>query len=66
MRRIGAVEHHSRTVDSRARWRQQAIAWLDRSLSYYRPLADAGALVGDDVNAPRAIRARLTALRGGG
>jgi hypothetical protein len=66
MRRVGAAEHHSRTVEGRARWRQQAIAWLDRSLRYYRPLADAGALVGDDVNAPRAIRARLSALRGGG
>jgi len=50
----------------RERWRLEAIDWLDRSLGYYQPLADAGALVGDDVDAPRAIRARLTALRAGG
>ncbi|HXJ68827.1 MAG TPA: serine/threonine-protein kinase, partial [Verrucomicrobiae bacterium] len=50
----------------RARWRQQAIEWLDRSLRWYQPLADAGALVGEDVGAPKAIRARLVALRSGG
>ena len=50
----------------RARWRQQAIEWLDRSLRWYQPLADAGALVGEDVGAPQAIRARLVALRSGG
>jgi non-specific serine/threonine protein kinase/serine/threonine-protein kinase len=54
------------SAGERARWRQRAIDWLDRSLRWYQPLADAGALVGDDVNAPRAIRSRLAELRGGG
>jgi non-specific serine/threonine protein kinase/serine/threonine-protein kinase len=61
-----ALSGRSASASERARWREQAIEWLDRSLRYYQPLADAGALVGDDVDAPRAIRARLSALRAGG
>jgi len=61
-----ALAHRAPADAARERWRREAIDWLDRSLGYYQPLADAGALVGDDVDAPRAIRARLTALRAGG
>jgi len=61
-----ALAHRVSSAAGRARWRQQAIDWLDRSLRWYQPLADAGALVGDDVDAPQAIRARLAALRAGG
>ena len=61
-----ALARRAPAAAARERWRREAIDWLDRSLGYYQPLADAGALVGDDVDAPRAIRARLTALRAGG
>jgi non-specific serine/threonine protein kinase/serine/threonine-protein kinase len=62
----GALAGRATTPGERARWRTQAIDWLAESLRYYGPLADAGALVGDDVSAPRLIRARLAALRAGG
>jgi len=61
-----ALAHRVSSAIERARWRTQAIDWLDRSLHWYEPLASAGALVGADVDAPKAIRARLAALRSGG
>jgi len=60
-----SLAHGVSSAIERERWRAQEIDWLDRSLRWYQPLADAGALVGDDVGTPKAIHARLAALRSG-